>query len=48
MKVLRNGSRPASGRKPAGFLRALARELGTSHRLLGYYLKHWHEWEGHP
>jgi hypothetical protein len=27
-------------------LRALARELGTSHQLLGYYLKHWHEWEG--
>ncbi len=27
-------------------LRALARELGTSHQLLGYYLKRWHEWEG--
>jgi len=26
-------------------LRALARELGTSHQLLGHYLTQWHKWE---
>lgn len=25
-------------------LRVLARELGTSHQLLGYYLKNWDRW----
>ena len=26
-------------------LRALARELGTSHQLLGHYLRHWEVWQ---
>ena len=26
-------------------LRALARDLGTSHQLLGHYLKHWEKWQ---
>src|SRR5215831_16932874 len=26
-------------------LRALARELGTSHQLLNHYLRNWHKWQ---
>jgi hypothetical protein len=27
-------------------LRALARDLGTTHQLLGHYLKRWEKWQG--